>query len=222
MRNPPRRRPIHRRRRGLAAFAALALLSVVPQYVRAYRIHGPSDAPNYVWGDLILVNRAAYDVRLPFTNTTIARPGTPRRGEVVLLKRPDADYDVTRRIIGLPGDTVEVRDSRVLLNGRSLAYEPAGAPRSEATDSRNKIGSVVEREQGEGIDHQITYTPGECGVATTPPVTVPDGHFYVLGDNRDHCTDSRRLGPILASGFAVESSGPSGRGADQLGRSRRS
>ncbi len=171
-------------------------MSVAPQYVRAYRIHGPSDAPSYLWGDLILVNRAAYDVRLPFTNTTIARAGTPRRGEVVLLRRPDTDHDVTRRIIGLPGDTVEVRESRVLLNGQSLAYEPSGAPPSDATDARNKIGSVVEREQGAGVDHLITYTPGECGVATAPSVTVPDGHFYVLGDNRDHCTDSRRLGPI--------------------------
>ena len=65
-----------------------------------------------------------------------------------------------------------------------------------ATDPRNKIGTVIERENGAGVDHLITYTPGECGVATVPPVTVPEGHFYVLGDNRDHCTDSRRLGPI--------------------------
>ena len=59
------------RGRLLAVLAALAFLSVVPQYVRAYRIHGPSDAPNYLWDDLILVNRAAYDVRFPFSKATL-------------------------------------------------------------------------------------------------------------------------------------------------------
>lgn len=179
-----------------AALASLAVLAVAPQYVRAYRIHGPSDAPNYLWDDLILVNRAAYDLRIPFSNFTITRMATPRRGEAVLLRLPDNDYDVTRRIIGLPGETVEVRDSRVVLNGQLLAYESVDERTLGATDPRNKIGTVIERENGAGVDHLITYTPGECGVATVPPVTVPDGHFYVLGDNRDHCTDSRRLGPI--------------------------
>ncbi len=187
---------VGRRRWLMIAVVVIVVFAITPQYLRAYRIHGPSDAPNYLWGDLILVNRAAYDMRFPFLNTTIARLGTPRRGDVILLRLPDTDYDVTRRIVGLPGDTVEVRDSRLVLNGQSLAYAPLREPSSGEVDSRNKIGSVVEREHGSGLDHLITYTPGECGVATVAPVTLPDGHFYVLGDNRDHCTDSRRLGPI--------------------------
>jgi len=194
-----RQAPAHsgRRRRWLWwSIPLLAVLLLTPEYVRAYRVHGPSDAPSYVWGEVILVNRAAYDLRIPYTRRTLVSRGSPERGEVILVSFPGQTYDVIRRVIGTPGDTVELRDSRVLLNGNELNYLPLDPREFSGLDERNRIGSVVEQENGAGSTHPITYTPGGCGLASAGPFEVPEGHVFLLGDNRDHCTDSRTIGPV--------------------------
>jgi len=175
---------------------ALLVLLIVPAYVRAYRVHGPSEAPSYVWGEIILVNRAAYDLRLPYTRLTLLSHGDPRPGDVILIRSPGRDHDVIRRVVGLPGDTVEVRRSRVVLNGVELGYRPRDAVDFAGLAEENRIGETVEQEHGAGPAHPITYTPGGCSLADAGPFEVPDGHYFLLGDNRDHCTDSRRVGPV--------------------------
>lgn len=171
-------------------------LAVAPAYVRAYRVHGASEAPTFRVGDLIVVNKAAYDLRVPYTGMSLSAWSSPRAGDVVLLQMPDRPYVVFRRIVAGAGDVVEIRDSRLTVNGISASYEALDPEAFAGLAEENLIGSIVEIERGHGPPHPVTYTPGSCNRSTHGPVTVPPGHFFSLGDNRDHCRDSRYYGPL--------------------------
>lgn len=179
----------------LVALVALGFL-VAPSYVRAYRIDGSSDAPTYLHGDTILVNKAAYDVRLPYLGTRIFAWREPARGDVILLRRPGVSYLTVRRIMAVGGDTIQVSASRVLIDGHDLTYRAVDTGLSRDAATENKLGTVVELETLGGHEHPITYTPGGCSRADHGPVEVPQGHYFVMGDNRDHCIDSRYFGTV--------------------------
>lgn len=176
--------------------AVVALGAITPSYVRAYRVAGPSDAPSFLIGDRILVNKAAYDVRLPYTGVVVVSHSRPRRGDVVLFRSPGEDHVVFKRVIGCPGDTVLVRGGRVSIDGVTLGYERVDATEYRTIDPRNHLGAVVEWESGNGPPHLITHTPDAGPGTSLGPIRVGDDAYFVIGDNRDNSRDSRDYGAI--------------------------
>ena len=158
---------------GEALFVALLLAIVIRSFVvQAFKIPSGSMIPTLAIGDHILVNKFVYGVRIPFFRNQLFAVGAPRRGDVVVFIYPqDEDKDFIKRVVGVAGDVVEVRDKRVFVNG-----EPAHDP--FAHYDTNEQERLVEKRDNFG------------------PFTVPPNYIFVMGDNRDHSYDSRFWGPV--------------------------
>ena len=156
-----------------AIFIAVLLALVIRQCgVQAFTIPSGSMMETLLVGDYILVNKFLYGAELPFSDTHLPGLRKPERGDIVVFKYPnDESRDFIKRIIGVGGDTVQVQDNRVMLNGR-LIEEPYIRP-----------GSIP------------TVPSGHCGyLYGCDPLVVPQGSYFVMGDNRDNSQDSRYWG----------------------------
>lgn len=176
-------------------FPVLLVVLVLRSFlVEPFRIPSESMLPTLEVGDFIVVNKFSYGVRLPVTNTQLIEFDDPERGEVVVFRyprRPSVNY--IKRIVGLPGDTVAYYNRRVFVNGdpvpldRVGEYVPPGSGPMETTllEFRERLGDVM---------HSVLLDPG----ARSPEgeFVVPEGHYFVLGDNRDHSNDSRVWGYV--------------------------
>ncbi len=185
-------------RRRVAALAFLAAtLACLPDYLSAYTVSGPSEAPTLMLGDRVIVNRAAYDLKAPFSTIRLAKLGTPQRGDLVSFLVPNRNMLGLKRVVGVPGDTVELRENRLLINGRPMNYTILSRTDFDWVPKTHGLGTVVAAEEaGVNEGYRITYTPGRSSLRTFGPMTVPDDCFFVLGDHRDNSNDSRTFGAI--------------------------
>ncbi len=185
----------------------IAAVAITPSYVRAFRVGGASEAPSYLMNDLILANKAAYDIRLPYTSIVIASHSRPKPGDMVLFRPPGADYEVFKRVVGCPGDTVAIQGHRLSINGRQLKYVARAVSFDDEILTDNSIGTIIEKEIGYGPDRLITYTPGHWSGGTIEAFVVPQGHYYLVGDNRGNSLDSRTYGPVARTAIVGKVSG---------------
>ena len=143
--------------------------------------------PTILEGDRILVNKLAYDFKIPLTHISIYKVADPQRGDIVIFDSKLADNRLVKRVIGLPGDTVEMRDNRLTINGIDAQYFAV----EYADDAIFAIESYL------GVSHRIELThTGGSRLSTFGPVKVPKDRYLVLGDNRDNSADSRVYGFI--------------------------
>ncbi|MEE9172615.1 MAG: signal peptidase I [candidate division NC10 bacterium] len=151
--------------------AVLLALFIRTFVVQAFKIPSGSMIPSLVVGDHILVNKFIYGIRIPVLDTWILGPWAPERGDIIVFKYPyDESRDFIKRVIGLPGEVVEVRGNQVYINNKPLGesypmYEDSARPANP---------------------HSVGGFSG--------PITVPRDKLFVLGDNRDHSQDSRFWG----------------------------
>jgi len=138
--------------------------------------------PTIVEGDRIAVNKLAYDLRVPFTHISLVKLGDPQRGDIVVFDSKAADTRLVKRVIGLPGDRISMENNRLSINGVAVNY-----------DRIDTLGDGLEHLQG--VDHKVRISyPAPYQFANFPAVTVPQGHYLMLGDNRDKSADSRVIG----------------------------
>jgi len=152
-------------------FVFIAVVFIRGFVVQAFKIPSGSMLPTLQIGDHLLVNRFIYGIRLPVTGALLIPIGAPKHGDVIVFRFPkDPGTDYIKRVIGLPGDTVEVRDKVVYING-----EKAADPHAHFTD---------------GLTPDAMKGPRD----NFGPVRVPEDHLFVMGDNRDSSYDSRFWG----------------------------
>ncbi len=173
----------------------LAVLALLPSYFWVYALTAPSESPTLNIGDRIIVNKASYSLRLSYSNVTLFQTRLPKRGDMVLARLPNGRTVAPKRAIGLPEETIELRENRVLVNGRELPVRPLNRSQFDWVNPSNRIGSVVAEEEG----HWISFTPGFGPDRTCPPVKLERGQYFVIGDNRDQSADSRIWGPVPES-----------------------
>lgn len=143
--------------------------------------------PTILEGDRILVNKLAYDFRIPLTHISIHKFADPRRGDIVIFDSKAADTRLVKRVIGLPGDTVEMKDNHLIINGIEARYSNV----EYVDDAIFAIESYGE------VSHQIELArTGGSRFSTFGPVQVPQDRYLVLGDSRDNSADSRIYGFI--------------------------
>ncbi|HEU5295497.1 MAG TPA: signal peptidase I [Burkholderiaceae bacterium] len=149
--------------------------------------------PTLLEGDVVWVNRLAYDVKVPLTNTSLATTGEPKRGDIVTFSSPKDGTRLIKRLVALPGDTVELRDDVLLVNGQAAEY-------MNPSHVKEAIGGglVVDAERATevlaGSRRTVQVLPHVGAKRSFGPVAVPPNHYFMLGDNRDNSLDSRYIG----------------------------
>lgn len=149
--------------------------------------------PNLLEGDVVFVNRLAYDLKIPLTDTVIAHLAEPKRGDVVTFSSPKNGMRLIKRIVGLPGDRIEVRDEVLLINGQAAEYSH---PETllEPLEGGSFIDALRVTENIQGSQRRIQLFAGTFANSNFGPVVVPADSFLMLGDNRDNSADSRYFG----------------------------
>lgn len=180
-------------------FLALLLALLLRVFVvSAYRISNASMVPAMRVGDFIMGYKLPYGFTIPFTDTKVGQP-KPKRNEVLIFKCPgDPTVNCVKRVIGLPGDRIQIIKKKLFLNGMLARYSPLS--KKEAAEIVNDLFQkpkdyALLREQIGIMARDIFITGANLG-EKYGPLIVPPGHFFVLSDNRDGSEDSRQWGVI--------------------------
>lgn len=175
-----------RNNRGFIVFVSLMLMfrSAVADW---YEVPSGSMQPTIQIGDRILVDKMAYDLRLPFSSVSLKKQADPRQGDIVVFVSKVADNRLVKRVIGVPGDVVAMHNNVLTINGKQVSYVNSDSV-YEAADT------AVLVEQLSQISHQVKLAAYSGVQNSFAAVRVPQGHYLVLGDNRDNSADSRVIG----------------------------
>jgi len=150
-----------------------------------YTVPTGSMKPTIKEGDRIIVNKMAYDLRLPFSQISLLNTGEPQRGEIVVFESKAANNRLIKRMIGLPGDVIAMKNEKLFINGKPVSYQI----------TQQNTQQLFATEQVDAINHRVRIDKSESDqLSYFGPITVPQGHYLVLGDNRRNSADSRVYG----------------------------
>ncbi|MBD3670571.1 MAG: signal peptidase I [Gammaproteobacteria bacterium] len=176
-------------------FPVILIVLVLRSFiVEPFRIPSGSMMPTLVAGDFILVNKFAYGLRLPVLHTKILDTTEPKRGDVIVFRYPENPRDdYIKRVVGVPGDHIVYRNKVLFVNGEPAEQLLQGEYVGQGATA-NMTGASVRTENLTGVKHRIlvNYSPFDREV----DFVVPEGEYFVLGDNRDNSRDSRYWGTV--------------------------
>jgi len=152
--------------------------------------------PTILEGDRVFVNKLAYDLKVPFTTCHIVEWSNPKRGDIVVFFSPRDGQRLVKRVVGLPGDTIELRNNALVLNGQKVAYQPIAEELLRDLAVTDRASSVFAVEQLDGHRHAVAAIPSASALRNYGPYRVPEGRYFMMGDNRDNSFDSRYFGCV--------------------------
>lgn len=150
--------------------------------------------PSIFEGDLVFVNKVAYGLRFPLTQYRLAQWADPERGDVVICFSPEDRTRLVKRVIGLPGDTIEMRNNILFLNGYPVKYTKIDPRSIEYVPANERGRSRFATEDLRTKSHAVMSVPSVFARRSFDPIVVAKGSYFVLGDNRDNSRDSRYFG----------------------------
>lgn len=155
-----------------------------------FQIPSASMVPTLKVGDFILVNKFSYGLRLPVVGTKVVNIGEPERGDVMVFFPPDDERYFIKRVIGLPGDKVELVNNVLYVNGQQMQQTALPPVLGEDPNYVQVIESLGD------VDHVIRKAKIAGRFGRHYSITVPEGHYFMMGDNRDNSSDSRAWGTV--------------------------
>lgn len=162
----------------VALLVATSFRSAVADW---YIVPTGSMKPTIVEGDRVFVNKLAYDLKVPYTTWPLAKWDAPERGEIVVFPSPADGTRLIKRVVAIPGDILEMKNDQLIINGKKVKYEPI--------DRQNNYVENLS-----GTQHPVMFIPQRRAMRSFRPVTVPEGKYYMMGDNRNNSADSRYFG----------------------------
>jgi|TARA_B110000285_G_scaffold135890_1_gene152288 signal peptidase I len=168
----------------------LGLVLVLRSFmIEPFQIPSQSMVPTLKVGDFILVSKWTYGIRLPVLRAKIIDVGSPERGDVMVFFPPHEERYFIKRVVGLPGDKIHVLNGVVFINGDKMEQTPSA-------EEPNSPRSVVMTEKLGGVEHMMQKRTSPTRLSQNFSAVVPEGHYFMMGDNRDNSSDSRVWGPV--------------------------
>jgi signal peptidase I len=175
---------------------ALVLFSIRSSLADWNDVPTGSMKPTILEGDRVYVNKLAYDLKVPFTTWHLAQWDNPKRGEIVVFYSPHDGKRLVKRVVGLPGDTIELRRDTLLLNGKAVEYGPIPAEVLRDVSAGDKAMQLYAEEHLPGQPHAVAAIPTVTALRDFGPAQVERDHYFMMGDNRDNSFDSRYYGTV--------------------------
>ena len=174
-------------------FPILLIVLILRSFIaEPFRIPSGSMKPTLLEGDFILVNKFTYGLRLPVTGTKFVKMGAPKRGDILVFRFPkDTSIDFIKRVVGVPGDKISYKDKVLYLNGEAVAQEFNGKMTDVGVSGKTRVVNLF-KEMLPNKPHDIFVQPTDG--KNLDEVIVPEGKYFVMGDNRDNSEDSREWG----------------------------
>jgi signal peptidase I len=175
-------------------FPILLIVLILRSFLaEPFRIPSGSDKPTLLVGDFILVNKFDYGIRLPVLHTKIVAMGEPKIGDIAVFRYPlNPSVYYIKRIVGVPGDRISYINKTLYINGEEMPQTVVGVATDHNQSGEPRWPVQVRAEDLAGIQHKIYIRPDV--LAQDFSLTVPPGHYFAMGDNRDDSNDSRYWG----------------------------